>query len=299
MDKLYSSFEAAEFESENWLIFESKNEFDLFVSSNTELLEARWLFGQRLDAAFSRGGKYHGYCQLCKCFTLFSYQTVNGLPDLRESFSCESCNLNARLRVVLGLLKRWLPASKNPSVYITEQTTDAYRWLHSNYANVYGSEYFDRATAQRLKDYLTVLVGKEERLNFQDITDLKLDSSSKDVVISCDVLEHVPDYRKALRQFARVLKPDGLLILTVPFMDSIETTIIRARIDTNGEIEHLMEPEYHGDPLSEQGILAYYNFAWDLLETVRESGFREAYWARPWNPSSAMFNELWCLVARR
>ena len=242
MDNLHASFEAAELESENWLIFESKAEFDRFISSNTKLLQARWLFGQHLDAAFLSGGKYHGHCQLCKCFTAFSYQIIDGTPDLRESFRCEACSLNARMRVVLGLLNKWQPDPDLPSIYITEQTTHAYRWLKLNYRKVYGSEFFDSSAAQRLQNYLNEFIGEDERLNFQDVTDLAIDASSKDVIISCDVLEHVPDYSQVLRQFEKVLKPGGLLLLTVPFMDNLETTIVRARINEGGQIEHLMQP---------------------------------------------------------
>jgi hypothetical protein len=36
----------------------------------------------------------------------------------------------------------------------------------------------------------------------------------------------------------------------------------------------LLEPEYHGDPLSSDGILCFYHFGWDLLEEFRRCGFR-------------------------
>jgi SAM-dependent methyltransferase len=37
-----------------------------------------------------------------------------------------------------------------------------------------------------------------------------------DVVVSCDVLEHIDADRKAMVEMARVLKPGGILVLTVP-----------------------------------------------------------------------------------
>jgi SAM-dependent methyltransferase len=57
--------------------------------------------------------------------------------------------------------------------------------------------------------------------------DLRLDisrmpsvaSQSFDVLIACDVLEHVPDDAAAFREIHRVLAPGGVAILTVPQMD--------------------------------------------------------------------------------
>jgi SAM-dependent methyltransferase len=40
--------------------------------------------------------------------------------------------------------------------------------------------------------------------------------SSIDVIVSMDTLEHVPDWKAALKEFHRVLKPDGRLVASVP-----------------------------------------------------------------------------------
>ena len=62
--------------------------------------------------------------------------------------------------------------------------------------------------------------------------DLKLDMSSMpqianeqfDAVIALDVLEHVPDYQRALEEIHRVLSPEGFAILTVPQKDNLMVT---------------------------------------------------------------------------
>ena len=53
-----------------------------------------------------------------------------------------------------------------------------------------------------------------------------------------------------------------------------EKNIVRAVI-RDGEIHHLLPPEYHGDPLSAEGCLCFYDFGWELLEDLRAAG-----WAR-------------------
>ncbi len=61
---------------------------------------------------------------------------------------------------------------------------------------------------------------------------LKLDISampsvpdaSFDTVVCCDVLEHVPEDRRALRELRRVLRPGGVAVLTVPQRDDAAET---------------------------------------------------------------------------
>lgn len=56
-----------------------------------------------------------------------------------------------------------------------------------------------------------------------DITDIQYPDDTFDIVYCSHVLEHVPDDRKAMREFFRVLKPSGWAILMVPI--SAEKTV--------------------------------------------------------------------------
>jgi SAM-dependent methyltransferase len=98
-----------------------------------------------------------------------------------------------------------------------------------------------------------------EQLNgaiFADITDLGFPDESFDLIVSSDVLEHVPELEKALGETMRVLKPGGAHLFTVP---PRSRTHKRATI-SDGRIIYFEPPEYHLDPLSPQGILAF----WDI-----------------------------------
>jgi SAM-dependent methyltransferase len=48
------------------------------------------------------------------------------------------------------------------------------------------------------------------------ITDLPLEDRQFDLVMMCEVLEHIDDDRKALSEIARVIKPGGRFIISVP-----------------------------------------------------------------------------------
>lgn len=53
-----------------------------------------------------------------------------------------------------------------------------------------------------------LVVGSACELNFRD--------ASFDIVVSSEVIEHTPDPRRAVRELCRIVKPGGLLVLTVP-----------------------------------------------------------------------------------
>jgi SAM-dependent methyltransferase len=65
-----------------------------------------------------------------------------------------------------------------------------------------------------------------------DATRMAFASGSIDVLIACDTLEHIPDDRRALSEFHRVLRPGGMAVLTVPQSDATDATFEDAAIDT-------------------------------------------------------------------
>jgi SAM-dependent methyltransferase len=81
--------------------------------------------------------------------------------------------------------------------------------------------------------------------NIDGSADLRLDlttmpnvkSGSYDIVIACDVLEHVADDHAALLEIRRVLTPGGWAILTVPQKDGLEETYEDPRITDPRERE--------------------------------------------------------------
>lgn len=50
-----------------------------------------------------------------------------------------------------------------------------------------------------------------------DITDIPVNDGSYEALLCTEVLEHVPDAVAALKEFSRVLKPSGILLITAPF----------------------------------------------------------------------------------
>lgn len=111
-------------------------------------------------------------------------------------------------------------------------------------------------------------------------TDWRLDISAMpsvkdaefDVVICCDVLEHVPNDRGAFQEIRRILKPGGIAILTVPQKDSPATTDEDPTVTSEQERERRFGQKDHvrmyGDDFQERVTAA--GFA---VTTVTEKSF--------------------------
>jgi len=108
----------------------------------------------------------------------------------------------------------------------------------------------------------------------EDVQRLTYAAASFDLVTHTEVLEHVPDDARAFAELHRVLRPGGTMLFTVPLYGGYPT-VERARL-RDGEIEHLMEPAYHIDPLRGAGILAFRDYGLDIVERLRAAGFSEA-----------------------
>ncbi|MEO8770337.1 MAG: class I SAM-dependent methyltransferase [Ferruginibacter sp.] len=159
---------------------------------------------------------------------------------------------------------RHIPENVNISVYNVESNGALHNYLkHIN--NYVCSEYFGPYD----------IVGKDQNgiLNV-DLEDIPFDQNSFDYVITTEVFEHIPRPYKAFEEIHRVLKKGGSHIFTVPFKSGYDDEI-RATMNEKNEINHLMKPEYHGDPIrNEDGILVFTVFAGEMISKLERMGFK-------------------------
>jgi SAM-dependent methyltransferase len=225
-----------------------------------------------------------GTCRPCRAPVEFLVDRKGGatkvdgiwIPNWRERLVCPRCGLNNRQRAMAAALEERL-AERGPeaTVYLMEQVTPFFSWVKRRWPEIEitGSEYLGPSLAPG-----SVIDG----IRHEDASRLSFSDQSLDIVVSNDVLEHVPDPSLCLREIGRVLKPDGCLLMTVPFHSDRSASVARAEL-VNGQIVERLPAVYHGNPISREGSLVFTDFGFDLLQKVREAGFSPVsavvYWS--------------------
>ncbi len=257
-------------------------EYQAHAAMNVTEYKKRWELELGLAAS---GSEFEtaGFCYPCNKNVLFKTDfqygstLANGtkVPNWRERVLCPECQMNNRTRASIQILGETLGAKKSSTIYIAEQVTPLYVALKKRFPKIIGSEY--------IGDKIDFGQCDERGVRNESITKLTFADDEFDFILNFDVLEHVPDVSSGLKEIYRTLANNGTLLLSVPFLPGEQSTRTRARINNLGEIEHLLEPQYHGDPIADAGCLCFQDFGWDLLDQMRSVGFTEVsilfYWS--------------------
>lgn len=148
-----------------------------------------------------------------------------------------------------------------------EQITPIFTWAFTAFSDheIVGSEYLGYEYTGG-----TVVNG----ISHEDVENLSFADEELDLIVSNEVFEHVPNPTKGFTECARVLKSGGLMLMTVPFNSENDASVVRA-ILSNGQVQHILQPIFHGNPISEEGSLVFTDFGWDLIESIKTVGFSD------------------------
>lgn len=185
--------------------------------------------------------------------------------NFRENLNAKG--LNTRQRALLELLinENELFLTRAPKIYAAEAITRFASTLRDRYPFFLGSEYVPDPIDQK----------RIYPVQHQNLLNLTLESNAFDAVISCDVLEHVPDIKKALSEMARVLKKGGVMLSTHPFTWRQKSTV-KSTLE-NGQVNYLIEAEYHGNPVDPKGgSLVFTIPGFEIVDWCIEAGFSKA-----------------------
>ncbi|HWD18472.1 MAG TPA: glycosyltransferase, partial [Verrucomicrobiae bacterium] len=227
----------------------SRAEFeDLYHKRLAPALEAQVRLAPAVAAPFT----LPGHCVVCggpkQFLTDFLYAAPDAKgrlqPSWRERQLCQ-CGLNSRQRASFHVLAESLGLPHAARIYCTEQTTETYKEIKRRFPFAVGSEFLGDKTP----------LGQEnaQGVRHEDLTRLTFPDNSFDCIVCLEVLDHIPNYRAALAEMARCLRPGGILLLTTPIHFNKEKTIVR--------------------PLP--GSASVNDFGWDLTREIRQAGFSD------------------------
>lgn len=193
-----------------------------------------------------RSLKYVGigrYCPVCNRNSR-KFGPVGIIP--RDDAACFFCGSYERHRLVWLYFKRKTNLFSGQSLKVLHVAPEAI--------------FEELLRAQLGSNYLTADLYNPRAMVKMDITDIRYPDDSFDVIYCSHVLEHVPDDKKAMREFHRVLKPSGWAMLLVPIV--CEQTFEDPSITDPAERARLFGQEDH-----------VRNYGRDYVDRLREAGF--------------------------
>jgi SAM-dependent methyltransferase len=160
------------------------------------------------------------------------------------------------------VLERFLPGWRELSLHESSPDGQLSAFLKKNCPRYSSSHHFANVPRGEYKG--------EHRS--EDLSQMTFPDGSFDMFITSDVFEHVMDPAAAFEEIARVLKPGGAHVFTMPWYPQLAQTRQRARIAPGGNIEHLTEPDYHGNPIDASGSLVTFDWGLDFPTFIRKHG---------------------------
>lgn len=231
----------------------------------------------------------YGKCNICGNFARFEYielfnknsrevmscnwdDVFTENINLTNSLICKHCYSKFRIRCTADVLLKHFKAKSIKDLFKSELqneriletgTVESVFSVFQNSPYVIKSEYYEDTVHGKLKN----------EIRCEDLQHLTFEDDSLDAVISLDVFEHIPNPFKAFSEVLRVLKQNGIAIITFPIDDrNLETKTVAEIKD--GNIVHYKKPSYHSDPIRDEGSLVFTEFGIDIKDILNQRGFK-------------------------
>ena len=197
-----------------------------------------------------------GFCNICEKDVVFYEEGT----WLRDQYKCSSCHTIPRNRALVKALTVFYPNWKENVLHESSPGGPLSAFLKKSNKSYTASHYYDDVPRGEFKG----------EFRSEDISALTFADESLDLFISSDVFEHVIEPEMAFNEIARVLKPGGAHVFSMPWYPENAASIPRARLK-DGKIINLEEPVYHGNPISEDGSLVTTDWGRDFCDIIFRS----------------------------
>jgi SAM-dependent methyltransferase len=198
-----------------------------------------------------------GFCPICQQCTTFTARD----SWLRDALLCDGCGSIPRERALMLAIRQLLPHYAQLAIHESSPMMRGVSKLLAEEALGYIPTQF----------FPGVSLGSMHRgARCEDLERQTFPEHSFDLVMTQDVMEHVFHPDKVYQEIYRTLRPGGYYIHTTPMFKGLVETQQRARLESDGTVTHLAEPEYHGNPINDEGSLVTYQFGYDLADLIAQ-----------------------------
>ncbi len=230
-------------------------------------------------------GKLHCYCPCCNTYMghfvdggyLKHPEMYNPIryQKIDQNIICPICRSLPRHRVLVSWMDENIDHIKNARILHFAQEKSLRMWMRRNHISCTTADLFNPADLKI------------------DIQDTRLNDESYDLIICNHVLEHVTDYKKALAELYRIVKPGGNVIISFPVDLSLSSVYEdKSIVSEEDRILHFGQNDH------------LRLFGKDSTEILKDAGFSvseingDSYDTkiRPEvGPADYDYNVLWCL----
>jgi len=240
----------------------------------TQAVEGSLAVMRLIDMDIARSSSVQGFCVQCArvCTMTVNGGAVFGTDvNLREGLVCQSCGLSSRSRLLFHAARSLFAPNKR--LALLEAFSPLASYVSAAWPGVRLSEFHSpSALGGRAYDFFDES-GRCRRVVHEDMQALSFESESLDGILHNDVLEHVPDPQKGLRECLRVLVPGGIALFTMPWFPWLPSTLVRGMLDGEGSLVEYLPTELHGDGLRPEGIYTFHNFGANFADLLSQAGF--------------------------
>jgi SAM-dependent methyltransferase len=194
----------------------------------------------------------YGYCNCCD-------KPVSFIADdswYRDNYLCSNCKCRPRERALMYVLEELFPNYEN--MYIHESSPirqGASLKLKEKCHNYIETQY---CCGHKFGEIVNGF--RNENLESQTFQD-----ESFDLIITQDVMEHIPDPNRAFKEISRTLRHGGAHIFTVPLVNKGRETQKWSTINDKNELTFIHTPDYHGEfPVT-------YHYGYDIVDLIYKS----------------------------
>lgn len=201
----------------------------------------------------------NGHCPICEKEVVFRSSN----PWLRDNLLCSKCASIPRERALMAVIKLYYPDFR---ALVIHESSPGSRGVSKKLKN----ECESYSTSHFYQEMELGVYHPEHGHRCEDLENLTFEGESFDLFITQDVMEHVFDPERAFKEIARVLKPGGAHIFTVPIINKEHASECWASRDGEGVVIYHHEPEYHGNPIDAKGSLVTMHWGYDIASYIEK-----------------------------